>query len=126
MKRFRDTHSLESRREQCERIRQHFPDHVPVIVEPFRKSDDRLSNFGKVKTKFLVSRLQTFGAFLANFRQTHDLGVDESLFFITQDGNIIPSTSQNVSQFAAQHADPEDKFLYLFHARENSFGSTIL
>lgn len=71
------------------------------------------------KAKFLVPSDLTVGQFVYVIRKRLSLPSDRALFLFL--GNVLPPTSQLMSEAYAQHAD-EDGFLYVRYSGESTFG----
>ena len=114
---FREDHSLEKRRGECKRIREKYPNRIPIIVEKHESSDVPVID----KKKFLVPEDVTFGQFLYIIRNRMNLPADKAMFLFIQ-GSFIPPVSANIQSSYEEFKD-EDGFLYCTYAGENTFGS---
>ena len=113
---FRDTYSLEQRSSEARRIRDKYPDRIPVVVERDPRSDIPLID----KKKYLVPQDLTVGQFMYVIRKRIKLSPEQALFFFT-DKNRLPPTACLLSRLYKQEKD-QDFFLYLTYASENTFG----
>lgn len=112
---FQKKHSFEDRIAESKKIRDKYPDRVPVIVEPAQQS-----TLNKIdKTKFLVPEDLTVGKFLTVIRKRIQLSSEQALFIFVD--NILPCTSQNLGSIYHKHKS-KDNFLYLLYTDENTFG----
>jgi GABA(A) receptor-associated protein len=125
--RFAEKYTFEQRVCQSSKIRDKYPEHVLVILEPAPKSrrkhivvDDHQAG---LKSKYLVPGEQSVGKFIATIRQQIKLSKEEALYILTGD-NTIPASSMTMSQLDAQHRS-SDGFLYLVFAGENTFGEVV-
>ena len=115
VKLFKKKHNTEKRKEESTRIREKYPDRIPVIVE---KSCSFLPDLDK--TKYLVPMNLTVGQFVLVVRKrlTLDPSVGIFLFF---NNNIMANCSKLISDCYHEYKD-EDGFLYIKYSGENTFG----
>ena len=112
---FKQNYSLEKRKIESERIRNKYPDRVPVIVEKSKNS-----NIPDIdKKKFLVPKDISVGQFLHVVRKRIKLKPEEALFMFVN--NTLPPNSALMSFLYDKHKD-EDLFLYITINGENTFG----
>lgn len=111
---FKDKYSLDQRKDESNRIRDKYPDRVPVIV------DQRGSSLGVLdKRKFLVPGDLTAGQFIYVIRKRIKLPPETAMFgFI---GNTLTQSEITMQQLYHEHV-AEDGFLYITIAGENTFG----
>jgi GABA(A) receptor-associated protein len=114
-KSFKDTHDFEKRKKEAERIRQKYPDRIPVICEKAPKSD--IPDIDK--KKYLVPNDLTVGQFVYVVRKRIKLEPEKAIFIFVN--NSLPSTASLMSQIYDEHKD-EDGFLYVTYSGENTFG----
>jgi GABA(A) receptor-associated protein len=115
---FKNEHDLAKRKEVAEKIREKYPDRVPVIVEkdPRPKTDAPDID----KKKFLVPADLAVGKFVFEIRKhMTDLSPDKAIFIFVQDA--MPPTSDLMSQVYERSKD-EDGFLYVTYSGESTFG----
>ena len=113
---YKQAHSLPSRRAEAARIRQKYPDRVPVIVERYTGSD--IENIDK--TKYLVPADMTVGQFVYVIRKRLRLSADKAIF-IYVGGNVLPPTGALMNVLYKEYGD-EDGFLYATYSGESTFG----
>ena len=111
---FKQKYKFESRRAESVRIKEKYPDRIPVIVNVADKSKLKLD-----KQKYLVPNDLTVGQFIYVIRRKISLKPEESLFMFIN--NTLPMTSQLLSQYYKSNADP-DGFLYVVINEESTFG----
>lgn len=116
---FKELYSLEKRRADCIRIRERFPDRIPIIVERYKSADSDVPHIDKAK--YLVPGDLTFGQFVYVIRKRLALSSEKALFLYVK--NTLPASSKLISTLYATHADAEDGFLYVIYSSENTFGS---
>uniref|UniRef100_A0A2K1XWA1 Autophagy-related protein n=1 Tax=Populus trichocarpa TaxID=3694 RepID=A0A2K1XWA1_POPTR len=93
---FKMEHPLERRQAEAARIREKYPDRIPVIVERAEKSD--VPDIDKKKIK---------------------LSPEKAIFIFVK--NILPPTAAMMSAIYEENKD-EDGFLYMSYSGENTFG----
>mmetsp|Transcript_43853 Transcript_43853/g.67295 ORF Transcript_43853/g.67295 Transcript_43853/m.67295 type:complete len:123 (-) Transcript_43853:123-491(-) len=116
---FKQSHNREHRETLSKRIKQKFPDRIPVIVE-------KGSNVPDVdKQKFLVPGDLTVGKFTNEIKKhlKKDGQGDESLknIFLFVNGKSLTRTSDKISDVYEQHRDP-DGFVYVTYHGESTYG----
>lgn len=112
---FKKKYSFEERESESKKIRDKYPDRVPVIVEPADQS--RLNKIDK--TKFLVPEDLTVGNFLSVIRKRIQLTPEQALFIFVD--NTLPCTSQTMGSVFYDNKE-KDGFLYIVYTEENTFG----
>lgn len=112
---FKTKNSISSRMTESARIRQKYPDRVPIICERHPKSS--LPEISK--NKFLVPHDMRTAHFLTIIRQKMQL--DPSVAIILYVGNTIPSPEDFVNKLYENYGD-DDGFLYITYTGENTFG----
>ncbi|CAL8145092.1 unnamed protein product [Prunus armeniaca] len=113
---FKLDHSLERRQAEAGRIREKYPDRIPVIVEKAAKS-----NIPDIdKKKYLVPADLSVGQFVYVVRKRIKLEAEKAIFVFVK--NTLPPTAAVMSTIYEENKD-EDGFLYLTYSGENVFGS---
>ncbi|KAF4394453.1 hypothetical protein G4B88_018603 [Cannabis sativa] len=143
---FKMEHPLERRQAEAARIREKYPDRIPVIVERAEKSDvpeiDK-KNHGYAFVKsvlkiewpleistatftasvfyplYLVPADLTVGQFVYVVRKRIKLSPEKAIFIFVK--NILPPTAAMMSSIYEENKD-EDGFLYMSYSGENTFG----
>eukprot|EP00898_Chlorokybus_atmophyticus_P007310 jgi/Chlat1/7580/Chrsp63S07068 len=113
---FKQEHALEKRQAEAGRIREKYPDRIPVIVEKAEKSD--IPDIDK--KKYLVPADLTVGQFVYVIRKRIKLSPEKAIFIFVN--NVLPPTAALMSAIYEEHKD-EDGFLYITYSGENTFGS---
>jgi len=113
---FKKEFDFDTRKDESSRIKEKYPDRVPIIVEKSVKSDIA----GIDKKKYLVPQDLTIGQFIYILRKRIDLTAEKAIFLFTEK-NIIPPTASIISEIYEQYKN-DDGFLYLIYAGENTFG----
>lgn len=114
---FKKRFSFEDRKKEASRVREKYPDRVPVIVEQTKrlfKEEVKLD-----KQKFLVPIDLTIGQFMFIIRKRCKVEPHKAIFLMF--GNKIPPTSESIDKLYEQHKD-EDGFIYATVHGENTFG----
>jgi len=105
----------EKRQAEAQRIREKYPDRIPVIVEKAEKSD--ISDIDK--KKYLVPADLTVGQFVYVIRKRIKLSPEKAIFIFVN--NVLPPTAALMSAIYEEHKD-DDGFLYISYSGENTFG----
>ncbi|KAF3443671.1 hypothetical protein FNV43_RR13361 [Rhamnella rubrinervis] len=113
---FKMEHPLERRQAEAVRIREKYPDRIPVIVERAEKSDVPEID----KKKYLVPADLTVGQFVYVVRKRIKLSPEKAIFIFVK--NILPPTAAMMSAIYEENKD-EDGFLYMTYSGENTFGT---
>ncbi|ESQ44012.1 hypothetical protein EUTSA_v10006314mg [Eutrema salsugineum] len=116
---FKQDHDFEKRKAEALRIREKYPDRVPVIVEKAEKSD--IPNIDK--KKFLVPADLTIGQFVYVIRKRIQLSAEKAIFIFVD--NVLPPTGAMMSTIYEEKKE-EDGFLYVTYSGESTFGSSIV
>ncbi|KAJ6879131.1 hypothetical protein NC652_032632 [Populus alba x Populus x berolinensis] len=104
--RFKQEHDFEKRRAEAARIREKYPDRIPVIVEKAERSD--IPNIDKIK--YLVPADLTVGQFVYVIRKRIKLSAEKAIFIFVD--NVLPPTGAIMSSIYNEKKD-EDAFLYV-------------
>ncbi|XAR68101.1 hypothetical protein NMG60_11003112 [Bertholletia excelsa] len=112
---FKLEHPLERRQAEAARIREKYPDRIPVIVEKAERSD--IPDIDK--KKYLVPADLTVGQFVYVVRKRIKLSPEKAIFVFVK--NILPPTAAMMSAIYEENKD-EDGFLYMSYSGENTFG----
>ncbi|XP_028751798.1 autophagy-related protein 8f-like isoform X2 [Neltuma alba] len=113
---FKQEHDLEKRRTEAARIREKYPDRIPVIVEKAERSDIPSID----KKKYLVPADLTVGQFVYVIRKRIKLSAEKAIFIFVD--NVLPPTGAIMSAIYEEKKD-EDGFLYVTYSGENTFGN---
>ncbi|KAL1194672.1 Autophagy-related protein 8f [Cardamine amara subsp. amara] len=112
---FKQEHDLEKRKAEAARIREKYPDRIPVIVEKAEKSDIPTID----KKKYLVPADLTVGQFVYVIRKRIKLSAEKAIFIFVD--NVLPPTGALMSSVYEEKKD-DDGFLYVTYSGENTFG----
>nr|GLL45679.1 autophagy-related protein 8C-like isoform X1 [Ipomoea trifida] len=106
---------LERRQSESTRIREKYPERIPVIVEKAERSD--IPDIDK--KKYLVPADLTVGQFVYVVRKRIKLSAEKAIFVFVK--NMLPPTAALMSAIYEENKD-EDGFLYMTYSGENTFG----
>ena len=115
---FRDK-PFEERLDESERIREKFPERLPVIVERAHTRGGR-DTPELDRSRFLVPQDLTLGQLVYVIRRRLSLPADRALFVFC--GSTLPPATVLLRELFAANRDP-DGFLYLSYSSEASFGA---
>lgn len=113
---FKKKHSFEHRLNESIRIREKYPDRIPIICEKINRSDVPEID----KEKYLVPNDLTVGQFIYVIRKRVKLPAEAAIYLFV--GGSIPPTSALIANVYESFKD-EDGFLYVHYSKENTFGS---
>ncbi|OMO78554.1 Autophagy protein Atg8 ubiquitin-like protein [Corchorus capsularis] len=102
---FKIEHDFEKRRAEAARIREKYPDRIPVIVEKAERSD--IPNIDK--KKYLVPADLTVGQFVYVIRKRIKLSAEKAIFIFVD--SVLPPTGAIMSTIYDEKKD-EDGFLH--------------
>ncbi|XP_070574057.1 gamma-aminobutyric acid receptor-associated protein-like 2 [Ptychodera flava] len=112
---FKEEHSEEQRSREATKIREKYPDRIPVVVE--KSPHSKIPDIDK--RKFLVPADLTVAQFIWIIRKRIQLPAEQAIFvFINK---VLPTASSTMGQIYEEHKD-EDHFLYVAYSGENTFG----
>jgi GABA(A) receptor-associated protein len=118
-KSFKEEHPLEKRQAESARIRDKYPDRIPVIVEKADKSD--IPDIDK--KKYLVPADLTVGQFVYVIRKRIKVSPEKAIFMFVN--HVLPPTAALMADVYEDHKD-EDGFLYITYSGESTFGGDSL
>ena len=113
---FQKKFDLETRIKESTRIKEKYPNKLPVIVEQHKSSTIKKIE----KSKFLVPEELTVAQLLVIIRKRLELDSTQAIYIFSK--NTLPPTTQTISSLYSENKD-EDGFLYLKYCNENVFGS---
>ncbi|XP_074654415.1 gamma-aminobutyric acid receptor-associated protein-like 2 isoform X1 [Tubulanus polymorphus] len=106
---FKEEHSLDERTQEATKIRNKYPDRIPVIVEKAPKSSIKDID----KTQFLVPSDLTVAQFMYIIRKRIELPPEKAMFLFVD--KVLPTTSSTMGAIYEEHRD-EDSFLYIAYS----------
>lgn len=112
---FKSKHSFETRLIESTRIKEKYPDRIPIICEKINRTD--IPNIDK--EKYLVPNDLTIGQFIYVIRKRIKLPAESAIYVFV--GGSIPPTSALISNIYEGYHD-DDGFLYVTYSKENTFG----
>jgi GABA(A) receptor-associated protein len=117
LKPFKSEKTFEQRKAECTRVREKYPDMIPVICERHTTSSTLPQS---ERRKYLVPLDITMGQFKYVIRKRIKMRPDEALFIFV-DGSVLCPTMTSVGEMYKEHRD-EDGFMYLVYSGESTFG----
>eukprot|EP01097_Dermamoeba_algensis_P007970 TRINITY_DN5159_c0_g1_i1.p1 TRINITY_DN5159_c0_g1~~TRINITY_DN5159_c0_g1_i1.p1 ORF type:complete len:120 (-),score=25.10 TRINITY_DN5159_c0_g1_i1:184-543(-) len=115
-KSFKEASSFESRKTMSARIKQTYPDRIPVIVEKAPNTDAPDIE----KNKFLVPNGLKTEKFIEEVRLHVKLRPEQGFFLFVGKGTTLQPGGFMIDAYS-KFQDP-DGFLYVTYAGENTFG----
>lgn len=112
---FRRIHSISKRCEVSAKLRNKYPNMLPVILETGGGVPVTLE-----KTRYLVPSGTTVGKLLYEIRRDMRLRPEQAVFLMTEAG-VMPPTGYTMLEVYERHAN-HDGFLYLLVSNESVFG----
>jgi len=112
---YKHDHPVDKRSAEAARIREKYPDRIPVICEKDPRSDIPPVD----KRKYLIPMDLTVGQFVYVIRKRISIPSDKAIFIFVN--NTLPPTAALMSTVYEQHRD-EDGFMYMMYSGENTFG----
>jgi GABA(A) receptor-associated protein len=113
--------SLDERKLKSQKLKELYPNRIPVIVE-MSSSSASFSSFieKKYKVKYLVPNELCMGQFVKILRDKMKINESTALFFFINN-RLFPMTSPLCTLYD-EYSD-DDGFLYIEFCEENTFGS---
>jgi len=113
---FKKKFSFAERVNEVQRIREKYPDRIPIVVEKLNNSKAPLID----KNKYLVPYDLTIGQFIYVIRKRMSLPSEQALYLFIKDS--IPASSSLMLNLYEWYKD-NDGYLYVFYSSENTFGA---
>ncbi len=124
---FQEKYSLEHRKKETIKVKQRYPNRIPVII-----SKSINSNIADINNeKFLIPESLTVCQLIQVIRERIKINEFESInvFIITLDNNeILPSSGSSISSIYNEYVESKknhpkyDGYLYVVYSGENVFG----
>lgn len=105
------------RKAESSKIREKYPDRIPIICEKDPKSKMKDVD----KTKYLVPNDLTVSQFSFIIRKRLEMNKDAALFLLVSGKHSITGDS-SMSEIYDKYRDPEDGFLYIAYTSELTWG----
>ena len=121
---FKTDTPLEKRIQLSEKIREKYPDRLPIIIEIQQQTNPITLS----QSRFIVHREHTVGRLVTEIRKsTTNLKPEEAMFLFcdAKNNGILAPISKTVEELYNKYKDT-DGFLYFTIAKENVFGESIL
>lgn len=113
---FKRKFTFAERVSEATRIKEKYPDRIPIIVE--KLSNSRAPDIDK--NKYLVPSDLTIGQFIYVIRKRMSLPAEQALYLFVRDS--IPPSSALMFNVYDWYRD-NDGYLYIFYSSENTFGN---
>lgn len=113
---FKRRFTFAERVSEATRIKEKYPDRIPIIVEKLSNSKAPLID----KNKYLVPCDLTIGQFIYVIRKRMELPAEQALYLFVRDS--IPASSAIMINIYESYRD-HDGYLYIFYSSENTFGN---
>jgi GABA(A) receptor-associated protein len=114
---FKKKHDFYKRLDESYRIRNKYPEKVPIIVEK-QKGYHEIPDIDR--NKYLVPNDITMSEFMYVIRKRIHISSDKSIYLFVENLGLVP-TSLNIQQVYEQAQD-KDGFLYIKYCGESTFG----
>ena len=115
---FRSSRSFEQRSMEASRIKEKYPDRVPIVC--FKSSNCK--DLPKLdKEKYLVPKDKTVGEFIHILRSKIELSSDKAIFLMIE-GKFLPTVNSTFDELYKEHV-ADDQFLYMEYHGESTFGN---
>ena len=115
MGQFQQEHPFEKREQEAKRIREKYPDRIPVICERDPRSD--IPDIDK--KKYLVPQDLSIGQFVYVIRKRIKVKPEKAIYIFVN--NVLPPTAALISSVYNSNKS-SDGFLYVVYSGENTFG----
>ena len=114
-----ENRDVEARKRNCEKIRNQFPDKIPIICE----KDPKARTLRDIdKTKYLVPNDLTVSQFNFMIRKRIEINKEET-FFLLANGKTALSGDANLLEMYEKYKDKDDGFLYIAYSSELTWGN---
>lgn len=113
---FQEEYKFEYRKKEFLKIKNKYPERIPVIVEKNIKCDDLINI---KKKKYLVPNELNISSLIYLIRKNIKLDPSKALFLMTN--NKILNNNKSLYD-AYEENKSEDGFLYIYYTSENTFG----
>jgi GABA(A) receptor-associated protein len=113
------SHSIDSRREESTKIRNKYPDRIPIIVDRHEAHTPKID-----KHKFLCPAHISIAEFQIIIRKRLMLSAEDAIFIFLEGKNgnrILPRGISLLSEIY-KYNKQDDGFVYLYYAKESTFG----
>ena len=113
----RENPDASERKRECDKIREQFPDKIPIICE--KAPNAKLGEIDK--TKYLVPNDLTVSQFSFTLRKRLEIKKEDA-FFLLVNGKHTITGDINLGEIYEKYADKEDGFLYIVYASQETWG----
>ena len=113
---FKMLHSLEKRKQEATRIREKYPNKIPIILE----KSDSADIIDVDKHKYLIPEDMTIGQFMYLVRKNIKLDSTRAIFFFINN-HVIPKMDDTLGQLYEKYKD-KDLYMYITYSSEMTYG----
>jgi GABA(A) receptor-associated protein len=107
---------IKKRIDETNRIREKYPERIPIIVKKFTGS--ALKDIDK--SKYLAPVDMTLSQFIVIIRKRIKIEADQAIFVFVE--NILPPLTSTMA-YLYEHMKNKDGFLYIYYNGESTFGN---
>ncbi len=108
---------INKRKAESSKIREKYPDRVPIICEKDPKSTMKEVE----KTKYLVPNELSVSQFNLIIRRRHEMSKDSALYLLVAGKHSITGDT-SMNEIYEKYRDTEDGFLYIAYTSELTWG----
>jgi len=119
MSNYQTKFSFSQRKTEADRIREKYPDRVPIICEKAKMCSDKAIN-NLDKRKYLVPKDLKLADFMYVIRKRMKLSPEKSIFLFLGDNNLAPCSA--LLGVLYDEYQEKDGFLYITYNGESTFG----
>lgn len=105
------------RKEECEKVREKYPDRIPIIIEKDPSSQVKEID----RTKFLVPNDLTAQHLIFIIRKRLELSKEETIFMLV-DGKSTIAGETALQDIYDKYKDKEDGYLYIVYTSQLAWG----
>ena len=113
----KDNPDTKKRKEESEKVKQKYPDRIPIIIE--KDPNCKIKEIDK--TKFLVPNDLTVQHLMFIIRKRLELSKEASLFMLVN-GKQSVTGETGLLEIYEKLKDPEDGYLYIVYTSELTWG----
>ena len=107
------------RKEECEKVKEKYPDRIPIIIEKDPNSQVKEID----RTKFLVPNDLTAQHLIFIIRKRLELSKEETIFMLV-DGKSTIAGETALQDIYDKYKDKEDGYLYIVYTSQLAWGDS--
>ena len=108
---------VKKRKEECQKVREKYPDRIPIIIEKDPNSQIKEMD----RTKFLVPNDLTAQHLIFIIRKRLELSKEETIFMLV-DGKTTIAGETALQDIYDKYQDKEDGYLYIVYTSQLAWG----